>query len=41
LRGEEESCVLVAKGLGTWPEIAGSRKRQGKEQQCPKINLKF
>jgi len=30
LKGEEESCVLVAKGLGTWPEITGSRRRQRK-----------
>jgi len=30
LREGEESCVLVAKGLGAWPEIAGSRKRQRK-----------
>jgi len=31
LKREEKSYVLVAKGLGTWPEIAGSKKRQRKE----------
>jgi len=29
LKKEVENCVDDAKGLGTWPEIAGKRKEKG------------
>ena len=31
----------VAKGSGTWPEIAGIRKERKREELLPKINLKY
>jgi len=33
--------IRVAKGSGTWPEIAGIRKKKGREDLLLKINLKY
>jgi len=33
---EKENCVGVAKGSGTWPEIAEIEKREKRGQKCPK-----
>jgi len=41
LKRGEESCVLIAKGSDTWPEIAGIEKREKERQRCLKINFKF
>jgi len=40
LRGEGGNCVGVAKGSGTWPEIAGIREKRRRGQSFPKISLK-
>jgi len=40
LKKGEESCVNVAKSLGTWPETAGTEKKEKRGQLFPKINLK-
>jgi len=37
----EESYVNVAKGLGTWPETAGTEKKKKRGQLFLKINLKY
>jgi len=41
LREEVESCAGVAKGLGTWPEIVGTKERRKGGPPFPKINLKY
>jgi len=41
LREERESCAGVAKGLGTWSETTGIKKRRKGEPLFSKINLKY
>jgi len=40
LKEEEESCAGVAKGSGTWPVIAGIKRKKKRKLLFPKISLK-
>jgi len=39
--GGKESCVDAARNLGTWPVIAGVRRKERREPLFSKISLKY
>jgi len=41
LKREEEGCISVAKGLGTWPVTAGIREKKRRKQSFPKISSRY
>jgi len=40
LKEERENYVDVTKGLGTWPETAGTKEEKRRGQLFPKISLR-
>jgi len=40
LKEGRENCVDVTKGLGTWPETAGTKEEKRRGQSFSKISLR-